>query len=352
MTRGLRPFLILLLLALSPNAAHARSDRDEACVQGSAKPVTVIELTKAKARLDGHCVQLTAYQVDDVIFDEREAFYLHMTKRPNSARVVGIAYDGRRWDAETPRKATFVGRVVDCAAQQARFARADRRRSRSMSGSGEIIMTHHYGFCGHNPGAALFLKDIVQPQDVAMARIADGHGPTKVGDLELAPPKFDFQGKISALVDVAMKQGCDENFAVDPIVFQGKNGTADSLSMPNMEADGRGAFLSDLCGKTGEQVRRYRVSPLSPHYAENAKLDMLVCACRSGDCTGRWPIALFDTNWSQTRPYFCQRVTYRPHKQSGAGRNADYSDWWFEFPENNGLYFMRGSGWFAEPSLQ
>ncbi len=351
--RWLRTCLILWLLAFAPAAAHAGSRQEEACTLASARPVTIAGLNKARARLDGQCVRLTAYQIENMIFEAREDFYKHFASTRNkAANVVGIAYDGKRWDSEHPRRATFVGRVVDCAAQQRRFARADRRRSSHMSSSGEIVLTHHYGFCGSNVGPALYLDDIVDAADTPLDRITEGEVADRIGDLELAPAGFDFHGKLTALVDLSLKKGCAPNFKPDPRLFQDDKERSVTVDASGPDDSRRAAFSGDVCKVPASETRLYLISPASPHREANAQLDMLACACRTGDCTGRWPVALFDTNWNPARPYFCQRISYVPHKQSGTGRHAELSDWWFQFPANNGLWFEKDPGWFTEKGPQ
>lgn len=57
-----------------------------------------------------------------------------------------------------------------------------------------------------------------------------------------------------------------------------------------------------------------------------------VCFCRSGDCTGRWPIALRDADAGADRPYACIHVERRTNRPRGAI-----------------VYTPRGGGWLAEP---
>lgn len=347
---------VAVFCTLLPALSNAEDDEPKCTVKNS--PTVSIEgLQRESAAYEGECVKLSGLQLDNIIFQRRDDIYRHLIQ-PNSRkpRVVGIAYDGKRWDSETVAQVTVLGRVVDCGAQQRRYARSSSRIQEIAAKTGEIILTHHYGFCAYNKGPALYLDDIVTRTPVRMERLTKGHKLEKLGDLQPVPRNFDYDGKVGFLVDIALKEGCDTSFEPDDAMYVHADVGYQSLFVyPGIanRLDKRDEMLADICGKTGSETQLFVLTPTSSWRIKFAKLDMLICTCRIGNCADKWPVALIDTNWSKKRPYFCQRVTYAPRKISydaDTDKPVELEDWYYEFPQDNGLPDMPDEGWFVEPA--
>ncbi len=356
MVRVLAAAALILLVAGTSSLSARQTDSDEKpkCNAATAREVSIKALHANAGRFEDVCVKLRALQMDDLIFAERDDIYAYSTN--GSARgVIGIAYDGRRNESAHIRRGVFIGRVVGCSDQQVRFRNSGRRLQKAASKGGEIILTHHYGFCGQNPGPALYISEIVDEGAVSLERLISANSRRKLGNLVPVAPHFDFQGKIRALTDVALRYDCDKDFVIDAATIKKTDGAqTPNFVLPGISntIDRRDEMLADVCNKAGAQVQLFEVSGKSGFRVQYAKLDVLICVCRAVDCSGRWPVALMDTNWSKTRPYFCQRVTYTPRRiryDARTRKAEDFENWTFEFPHNNGLNFDESLDWFIEP---
>jgi hypothetical protein len=65
---------------------------------------------------------------------------------------------------------------------------------------------------------------------------------------------------------------------------------------------------------------------------DDGHVSAYLCYCRTGDCTGRWPISLRDADAGEDRPYLCINA---------AG--------WIAPPAQLELHAPEGGGWLAEP---
>lgn len=332
----LRIFLAAFALWLAC-ASPARAAEEEApCTAENSRKLDVAGLERAKDRYVDSCVQVTGIGYGAALFADQAALYrFHAVKTLQTRGVVGFAYDGKIWLKGPPRHVTAIGRVVDCGAYRAAYKRSARNAQRHAARSGELVMTHLYGFCAVSTGPALYVESVTQDAPVNLPRLTSDADRKAVGDLIPIPAQRASSGDVPTLVALMRNTECNPDYVLPEHIPYVRPGISNAL-------DKRETLLAPLCKEEGLDQALFEVSPKSRARQKNSRIDLVFCLCRSASCKGKWPIALIDSNWDPARPYFCQRVYELEVGFEGSGKREYF------FPEDNGLYYLEEGSVFDE----
>jgi hypothetical protein len=264
--------------------------------------------------------------------------------------IVGIPYPVQLESAPGLMRGIYYGRAESCRVARRNYARTARNLRRRPP-SDEIILIHLYGFCAGSAGPAVRVERAEERPSSDLRRLTGEALGTSLGELVPIDGRYRYRAILPWLVDTATN-GCAGDFEVQAAPPGGPPvGRGAPVWQPQL-GEAQREQLTRWCGSPTRQRALFEVAGSSRQVAEaGTRLDIVMCFCLTGDCTGRWPVALIDAGWTGDRPYLCQRVKLRPRMSTHPvdGGKAEYSEYSYEFANE----FLVGGTWqewgFPEP---
>lgn len=329
----------------------AKQRKEPACTKANSEVLSVREVQAAANELVGECVGVAGLRIAEAIFPDREAVYQFFSASdPRKHLVVGIPYMLPK-STYTMERGVFLGRVKSCRDDQRSFRRTQKALLKD-TGSGDddaIIMIHHRGFCSWNDGVAIYLEDTKDVIEAKEERLVGEINRLKFGDLVPVKENDPANSTIQWLADIALRVPCEPDFKPSaPPVKQ--SAVSSEVHTPYKDL-AWSKEVSKRCPRSIDELTIYRVRETSSSFDSGAKLDLVFCLCRTGDCRERWPIALIDIGWQDRRPYICERASLgvREWLHNEDGTKVP-TEWKYQFQQG---YGAPGGYWeeegFAEP---
>jgi hypothetical protein len=207
------------------------------------------------------------------------------------------------------RQVEIIGRVQDC--ESARDA------VEASASQGDVVMI--MGYCHIFSGPYLWIYNLRDIRGPRIGRRLQNFGRADYGDLKPAPDEWPHRSEVEALAGqfrgTALKGSRDLDAAALPGYGQ-------------QAASGRAQFVGLSVGTHSpfDHLNSEHVILIdNDTYDDPAEYRATVCFCRSGSCSGRWPIAGFDADNLPDRPYACSKI--EPYVINGRDTQA------FDTPE-------------------
>lgn len=293
-----------MLLAALLAAASATAP---ACDSAHSIPADVRIMARAPRRWLGRCVRLDGFVGGRYFFADAGGAYAELADDHEDHRNdgwVGLYFEptvGR----QPLQRGTVVGRVQDCGHDYAAEA--------ARAGPNTIVMS--IGYCHYQSGLILTSAAFRSSGPAQFGRLMAPADRARFGNLEAE------RGNLRAPVEVV---ALADRFLAGVLAGDGAGlatfvGYWSELN-PDTPA-GRSEQQAYLAGEPGSPLRPIRLATRPPqrtYFRERRSRDQEswgwrpvwhICFCRTGDCTGRWPIHSVDATAGPNRPYACVRAT-------------------------------------------
>ncbi|WP_298397485.1 hypothetical protein [Sphingobium sp.] len=289
-------FLIAALLLAFGGAAFARSS--DRCSPATAKPTDIETIQSNYRGWAGQCVRVRGIGVDNRLYSDRQALTEHDPSDGANAHRSIVLFPNRapRLPENRPITVEVTGRVGSC--QDAHDAIAEKQAATP----DQIIMVG--GYCHTS------LATYINPSHI---RALDMTRPLRLTEAETTPEQRDI---IDAPADwPALPAMRDAARALFTALAERDEAGFVRLSQPYHDSPSwakearqdfarltasNGAFAQVPPNTQPERALTDRVTA-----DDGTPFDLLLCRCKTADCTGKWPVLRRDADNLPSRPYLC-----------------------------------------------
>ncbi|SEQ70833.1 hypothetical protein [Sphingobium sp. YR768] len=296
MRRRLALLIATPLLALAGTASAKSTDR---CSPATAKPTDIETIQSQYRDWAGQCVRVRGIGVDRHVYADRQALTEQTPPFGAGARRSILLLPNRetsRRQIQQPATLEVTGRVGSC--QDAHDAVAEMQAA----AQNDFIMVS--GYCHTS------LATYISPSHI---RVIDPTRPMRLTEAEVPPEQRDI---MDAPTDwPALPAMRDAAHALFNALAQRDQNAFVRLSEPYYDSppwakEARQNFARLTARKAAfahvppdTQQERTFTERLTPE--EGTPSDLLLCRCKTSDCTGKWPALRRDADNLPERPYLC-----------------------------------------------
>jgi hypothetical protein len=279
-----------------------------ACDAANAISVDQRELARDPQTWFGRCVSLEGFVVQNRFYADVGGFYASVANDREDRRNEGwlglYLRQGHRPDRL--RRATVAGTVSSCT--------RDYEAAAGSASPDEIIMLT--GYC-HYTGGLILTGAVMHARGSATFRRQKGQAAQEAfGDLLVSSQTPQPPDAVVELADRFVSAVRHQDAATLATLVTPWSDT--SSDDPGAEREfrsfvaGQGRSPFAALRRSGQEVpRTYLVERQSREDVEAEYFPSWhICFCRSGDCTGQWPISSNDADAGPHRPYFCIRAIH------------------------------------------
>jgi len=301
-------FLSALLFAVQPAA-----EAPVPCTEGTSIKTTVVEIASDPDRFLDSCVTVTGAVAGIQMFSGQEGMYLayrfgrdgNMSEDGQRHRIGIDRQDIRDLRMTYPQQTTVTGRVDTCE-----------RRSERIRAAGGIPFLG--GYC-HYFGGPTVIVDRYSITEQRHERVMGEAARARLGNLAFMPQDWPSRAKTEAAVAeflAALRAGDSARLA-ELHEFDDDGNEYQSRVLYDLTQSRYSVFRQVREGDTG-QVAYFVLAAEDGTLFSRAedRPSGYVCFCRTGTCTGRWPISLNDTNNAWDRPFACTHVESRDYREA------------------------------------
>lgn len=275
------------------------------CTARHAIGTDVVAIASAPERFLGRCVTVTGALADITMFSGREGLYLASRFGPgrnaaaaNLRHRIGIDnQEIRNLRMSRPMPATVTGRVDTC----------ERRRD----GAPFAMLT---GYC-HYAGGPTIVVDAYEIGDRGYERLTGEDARRRYGNIAFMPADWPHRARLERLAAqflAALRAG--DRAVLAALHDIRPESTNESRAQLSTLLDDPASLFVQLRGGAPSQSAIFVVSRDGAAIPAD-RLSGILCFCRAGDCTERWPIAFHDADGDPDRPYACTHV--QPWESAG-----------------------------------
>jgi hypothetical protein len=310
--------LVAVPLAWAANPEIAPPASPVKCTAVTSRLTTVREVAGSPDRFNGECVQITGVMHGPHLYDDVDGVYLGASSRfdpSSSGAEIGLSGEPiNRFVDNRYVHVDLVGTIGDC--EQVRAC------VHASVPEGEIVFVS--GYCHYFDGAFLSVTERRAARGAPFLRQLNGHA--EYGNLMPAPADWRHRALIESQAQqfLAALRARDGRKLVD-LHSEALGGDDEIRLIPFLLREQRSPFAS-LRSSVGSPQMIILIERLLPQVAAELSgqerqeaaddYSSTVCFCRTGDCSGRWPIASFDADNLPSRPYACTTIApYVVYKQ-------------------------------------
>jgi hypothetical protein len=279
------------------------------CSPSVAEVATVPRIAADADGYQGRCVRIDGVMRTHYLYESVDGVYLQPPDSLNPASsgfALGLDNVAKRY-SEDYRHVSVVGRVQDCGTV--------REAVNASVVEDQIVFIS--GYCHYHDGPYLWVKHLKIRPGAPFERRMGNYDRKDYGDIEPVPADWPHRAMIEELAGkflTALRAGDRDTLA--DIHFRNvglawKEDEAQLLKFLLKAPKSPFASIRHGNGPPHQIILASRslLYP-EPEHADDAADDYsaIVCFCRTGDCTGRWPIATFDADNLPTRPYACTHI--------------------------------------------
>jgi hypothetical protein len=262
-------------------------------------------MARAPDRWLGRCVRISGYVAGRYFFADVGGAYARFAEDRDDRRNdgwLGLYFIDRHVVSRPMQRGTVVGVVHDCgrdyAAEEAR------------AGPNTLVMST--GYCHYQSGLVLLPATFSSSGSARFERKVSEAARRRFGNLEPERPGNRPPPAVVRLADrflSGVRRGDGAGLATFVLPW--------SDEVPPETPAAQAAFRKRLAGEPGSPLRPIRLAGSNPqrvYFRErqspswNLPPTWHICFCRTGDCTGRWPIHSIDATAGPSRPYICVRA--------------------------------------------
>ncbi len=291
--------MIFTTIALAVAAAQpAQAPPPPPCTARHAIRTDVVAIASAPERFLDRCVTVTGALADITMYSGREGLYLASRFGPDGNRTaasprhrIGIdKQEIRNLRMSRPMRATVTGRVDTC----------ERRRE----GAPFAMLT---GYCHYESGPTIVV-DAYEIGDQGYERLTGEDARRRYGNIAFMPADWRHRAgleRLAAQFLAALRAGDRAGLAaLHGIGPESSNESRAQLSY--LLDDPASPFVQLRGGAPSQSVIFVAARDGAASPAD--RVSGILCFCRAGDCTDRWPIAFSDADNRPARPYACTHV--------------------------------------------
>jgi hypothetical protein len=264
------------------------------------------------------------------MFSGRDGIYLVSRYGPdgdvpaeNLRHQIGIdSQEIRGLRLRHPMRATVTGRVETCGRRYARILAEPR-------GPDEIIVPSLGGYCHWFSGPTIQV-DRYALSDQGYERLTGEAARSRYGNLSVIPDDWPLRERLEAFAReflASLRSGYRASLA-------NLHDEAENDAVVRSLLDDPNSVFAPFRRAPPSQTRIFVTARDHPARLDPNMVSGILCFCRAGDCSDRWPISAFDADNDPARPYACTIVQGQDWTARGAR---------LETP-------IRGRGYLSEPA--
>jgi hypothetical protein len=285
--------------------AAAQPAQAPPCTARHAIATDVVAIASAPKRFLGRCVTVTGPLTDIAIFSGREGLYLTGRSGPgrnptgaNLRHRIGIDnQEISNLRMSRLMAATVTGRVDTC----------EHRRE----GAPFAMLT---GYCHYAAGPTIVVETY-EIGDRGYERMTGEDARLRYGNIAFMPADWPHRARLERLAAqflAALRAG--DRAVLAALHDIGPESTTESRAQLAALLDDPASPFVQLRGGAPSQSAIFVVSR-DGEATPADRLSGILCFCRAGDCTDRWPIAFHDADGDPDRPYACTHI--QPWESAG-----------------------------------
>lgn|GEM_PF-2459855 len=297
------PRLLALAILLAPfKLAPARADDPPSCTARTAEPAAIAQIRGEAPAWKGRCVSVTGLSDGFHLYADVESYYRAARAGidpadPNARGQVGLNNRRliRRLRRDRFSEITAIGRVQDC----------DEMRAIANASLGADEIGWVSGYCHTAVGPVIWLTGLRRVRPVVPLRHVGEEARAQYGDLLFAPATWPHRAYVVSRAEAflrALKSGDRGAFAE---LHGGSLNPRGSEAAARLAVDPSSPFADIARGSGSPQTAILLARDDLERERQQNQVSATICYCRSGDCTGRWPIASSDADNRPERPYVC-----------------------------------------------
>jgi hypothetical protein len=294
--------------AVASEEADARPTK---CSAAMSEKVSVAQVASNAEQYVGRCVSIDGVMQRWFLYENVDGVYLQEKEPLNpSSSGARLGLDNiTRHFGERFRHVSILGRVQDCETV--------RDSVHAAAGENELVMIS--GYCHYENGAYLWVHKVGSRGGPPFERRMGSYGRPGYGDLEPATeawPHRDFVENLAKVFVEALRSRDRDRLAGLHFRDVGLEWDEEESQLMRFLLDDRKSPFAAIRSRgTVPQhvilIERPAADPASTEPVDDedrSNYTATVCFCREDDCTGRWPIARFDADNVNARPYACTQI--------------------------------------------
>ena len=290
------PLLTALALAATP--------APQSCSFETAVPADVREMARDPEKWFDRCVRLDGFVAGHSFYQDVAGLYrasaADALDRPNEGWL-GLYFRSRGNWGRHLRRASVAGVVGDCQ-------RSYKAAQAAATDPNTLIMM--LGYCHYRGGLTIKRTDVRFGGRVRFTRPVGEKARAAFGDLIPVSADNPLPAEVEAIVatwrgafragDLAVLRRLVRPYDFTEKDFAKRFGRIDPYLLGTS-----GAFVPLREGALEPVFLKERIDRQRAEYDQG---DWFACFCKSGDCSGSWPIAAADAKALKARPYACLRI--------------------------------------------